>query len=367
MVDETCYHGGAFWERLDPRFHSPNRFGDIINADVLDAWFPPSPRVADALADIAQWSMQTSPPTYSEGLIAEIASHYAVPEDQLLVGAGSSSLWFLFASRTLRPSSHVLLIEPSYGEYAHACEQVVGCRVTRLTLLPDDGFRLDLEQWTARLADGAFDLAVLVNPNNPTGQPVDRDDLLAALRAVPRRTLVLIDEAYMEFWNPGESLLSVADLPPNVSVVCSFSKRFALSGLRAAMLRTNPHLRSDLSRWTPPWAVSLPAQAATCAAFRDLAYYHDRYQETHRLRGELASGLAGLGLEVHDSCANWLNLRVPRAEAFRAASLREGLFVRNLGKSAPSLGDEWVRVAVKDASTNQRMVDAIGSIVACRT
>src|SRR6218665_1434815 len=88
----------------------------------------------------ARWSHRMSPPTYAEGLVQVIADNYACPKDQILVGAGSSALWFLFASVVLTETSNVLLVEPSYGEYAHVCQHVIGCQTETLLTESEKGF-----------------------------------------------------------------------------------------------------------------------------------------------------------------------------------------------------------------------------------
>ena len=116
---EHCFHGGSFWEKFGNQFHQLPSESDAINADVLDSWFPPSPLVIESLRNYEPWFHNTSPPTFAEGLVTVIAEKYQILENEVLVGAGSSALWFLFALRLLSHNSKVLLIEPSYGEYFH--------------------------------------------------------------------------------------------------------------------------------------------------------------------------------------------------------------------------------------------------------
>lgn len=84
----------------------------IINADVLDAWFPPSPTVLATLQENLPWLLQTSPPTHAEGLIRVIARTRGVLEACILPGAGSSSLIFLALRQWLTSTSRVLLLDP---------------------------------------------------------------------------------------------------------------------------------------------------------------------------------------------------------------------------------------------------------------
>src|SRR5262249_9846523 len=85
----SCFHGGAFFSAVGTRFESLERNREIINADVLDAWFPPAPGVLTALQQYLPWLLRTSPPTACEGLIEAIAQARGVNHDNVLLGAGS--------------------------------------------------------------------------------------------------------------------------------------------------------------------------------------------------------------------------------------------------------------------------------------
>ena len=252
-----CFHGGRFFEAIGPRFDALGRAGEIINADVLDAWFPPSPRLVAALRDDLPWLARTSPPTACEGLVDVIAQTRGVERAAILPGAGSSDLIFRCFLRWLTPASTVLLLDPTYGEYAHVLERVVGCRVERLLLSRDDEYDVDPGRLGRALARGP-DLVVLVNPNSPTGRHLARERLESILRRVPPATRVWIDETYVEYVGAGESLERFAARTENVFVCKSMSKVYALSGMRVAYLCGGPRAIAALRAITPPWVVGLP-------------------------------------------------------------------------------------------------------------
>ncbi|MEM7394593.1 MAG: aminotransferase class I/II-fold pyridoxal phosphate-dependent enzyme, partial [Verrucomicrobiota bacterium] len=248
---KACFHGGAFFEAVGEDFDDLNRHQTIINADVLDAWFPPAPSVVEALTDHLPWLLRTSPPTQSSGLIRAIARARELPPTSILPGAGSSDLIFLALRTWLGPGSRVLLLDPTYSEYAHVCEQVIGCKVDRFTLHRRDNYAVDLEQLESRWSHG-YDLVVLVNPNNPTGRMIPRDQLEPVLKRLPSRTLCWVDEAYVDYTGPDQSLERFAASTPNVVVCKSLSKVYALSGVRAAYLVAGENSVETLRHLTPP-------------------------------------------------------------------------------------------------------------------
>ncbi|WP_353940517.1 histidinol-phosphate transaminase [Streptomyces sp. HUAS MG91] len=364
---DGCEHDGASSTAVGTDFRSPHRRRRIVAADVLDAWFPPAPEVSAALTDDPSWPARTSPPAGAEGLVAEIAAVRKLPEDSICVGAGSSDLIHRAFGQLLTPDSLVLLIDPGHGEYAHVTERVIGCRVDRLRLRRADDWRIDPRRLAETVATGHHDLVVVVNPNNPTGRHASAAELRAAIDAAPDGTRWWIDEAYLGYVEPDDadaSLVSLAATDPRVVVCTSLSTMYALSGLRAAYLVAAPDTAARLRRWSPPWPVSLPAQRAAVAALGEPAYYRERRLQTRALRHRLALELAELdeGVLVEEGVANFVNLTLPAggpsAAQFVHACRRHDVHLRDLSPLSALYEGRTVRIAVKDAAENARIVAA---------
>lgn len=363
-----CYHGGAFFNAIGDEFESLERRASVINADVLDAWFDPAPAVLDAVREHLAWVLRTSPPTKCEGLQRVVAQARGVPAECVLPGAGSSALIFLALREWLNTRSRVLILDPMYGEYAHVLEQVIGCGVTRFPLDRDADYALHPDHLAHALDDG-YDLVIIVNPNSPTGQHVPARQLSAAIDNAPRHTRVWIDETYIDYVGSSQSLEQWAAASPNAVVCKSMSKVYALSGARCAYLCGAAALLRHLRRISPPWAVSLPAQIAACAALRNESYYREQWSATHVLRVSLARALRQLGWDVLPGCANFLLCRLPDhaapAAELIAACRERDLFLRDVSSMSPRFDDRTLRIAVKDAATNERMLDILRRVTIC--
>jgi histidinol-phosphate/aromatic aminotransferase/cobyric acid decarboxylase-like protein len=304
--------------------------------------------------------MRTSPPTQCEGMREAIARFRGVDVENILPGAGSSDLIYLAFRQWLTRGSRVLILDPTYGEYVHVLVNVIGCQVDRMVLARSDGYAVDLEELEARITMG-YDLIVLVNPNNPTGRHIARVDLERVLRGVPDKTRVWIDEAYLEYVGPDESLEGFAARSESVLVCKSMSKVYALSGMRAAYLCGPMHQLADLIPWTPPWAVSLVAQVAAVKALEDGAYYDGRYTETHQLRRNLMEGLRRLGIcEIVPGRANFVMFHLDEEHPTVAELVKEsreaGVFLRDVSSMGSNLGGRAMRIAVKDKWANQMVL-----------
>lgn len=363
----ACFHGGESFDAIGTAFDDIGRYRDIINADVLDAWFPPAPAVVSALEEELSWLLRTSPPVDCAGLVTAIATARHLTPDSILAGAGSSDLIFRALPRWLSRSSRVLLLDPTYGEYAHVLDKVIGCRVERFPLDRSTSYRPNLPELEALIATGP-DLVILVNPNSPTGQFITVAQIETLLQAAPPSTRLWIDETYCDY--VGESVEPLINRHDNLIVCKSMSKAYALSGARVAYLAAGPHQLEDLRAVTPPWVIGLPSQVAATRALESHAYYEARWRETNQLREELADGLRGLDWDVVPGCANFLMAHVPEqgpsAADVVARARSQGLYLRDAQNMGRTMGDRALRIAVKDADTNRRMLAILSESGASR-
>ncbi|MFN5331886.1 MAG: aminotransferase class I/II-fold pyridoxal phosphate-dependent enzyme [Bacteroidota bacterium] len=362
-----CYHGGAFFDAIGTEFDDLNKRLQIINADVLDAWFDPAPEVTKGLENHFSWICKTSPPTDCAGMAKGIAKIRGLKPEQVLPGSGSSDLIFLAFREWLSSSSRVLILDPTYGEYHHVLENLIGCQVDRIHLQRESNYTLDLDELVA-LAKSNYDLIVLVNPNSPTGQHVPAENLIHALRQIPSNTRIWVDETYVEYCGKEQSLEKFAISTTNTVICKSMSKVYALSGLRAAYLCASAIQLEKLRSISPPWAVSLPAQIAALKAIKEVAYYEQCYALTHVLREEFTRKLLEIkSLEVIQSKVNFVLCFLPEhgpdAATVVARCKEKGLFIRDVSSMGKNFNSHTLRIAIKDEHTNRKMLQILKEVI----
>ncbi len=362
-----CYHGGEFFEAIGKEFDNLNRRKKIINADVLDAWFDPSPKIIDELKSNLTWISKTSPPTDCSGMANSIANARGVKAKNILPGAGSSDLIFMAFREWLTSDSRVLILDPMYGEYAHVLENIIGCQVDRIKLFKDMNYALDTEVFIS-MSKKNYDLIVIVNPNSPTGQHVSRSKLEIVLKQIPTTTRIWLDETYVEYFGKNQSLEKFAIKNRNIIICKSMSKVYALSGLRAAYLCASPYQLEKLKSISPPWAVSLPAQIAAVIALKDYKYYEKCYEETHTLRDEFSKELMKINsIKVVQSRANFILCYLPKngpnAEIVVSKSKEYGLFIRDVSNMGTNFDKYTIRIAIKDRETNQKIIKILKKVL----
>tara|TARA_Y100000994_G_scaffold195839_1_gene165443 strand:- start:456 stop:1586 length:1131 start_codon:yes stop_codon:yes gene_type:complete len=364
---DSCFHGGAFFEGIGVEFNNLDEKDNIISADVLDAWFPPAPKIQEVIKSHLPWIIKTSPPTNSEGFIKTISEHRSLNRKSILPGAGSSDLIFRIFNHWLRPSSKVLILDPTYGEYSHILNKVIKCKVERFELKREEGYNIEIDKLREKL-NQKFDLFVWVNPNSPTGLHIDKTEVERLLLNNKSCERIWIDETYVEYAGRDQTLERFAEKSNNVYVCKSMSKVYALSGLRAAYLCANPKNVRPLKQITPPWVISLPAQIASTHALKQEDYYLKKYQETHALRDKLELELKQIGIdEIIPGIANFIMFHVSN-DKFSASRIvneckKKKLYLRDLSVMGASFEDNAIRMAVKDIDTNKKMIQTFGEII----
>ncbi|HJT20042.1 MAG TPA: threonine-phosphate decarboxylase CobD [Nitrospira sp.] len=327
----------------------------------------PSPKVKRALAAGVRF-IHHYPDPDCESLRRVLASQWKLSRDHFVIGNGSTELIDLIP-RALGLRS-ALIVGPTFSEYADALRRA-GMRSRTVSALRSEGYRPPLEQARDLLqsqgkAGSAFDAIVLCNPNSPTGQICDRAELLALIGSAERSGIwVILDETFVEYCRT-QSMKPRLSRYPNLILLRSFTKFYALPGLRVGYTVSSPRVAASLRRHQPPWSVNVLAQLAAEAAIQDR--HHARLSLTYveRERRRLTKLLGSLpGLMLFPGRANFLLLELPDSYRGRTAAeslYRQGLVIRECA-SVPGLNARTVRIAVRTENENNRLVGALKNIL----
>ncbi|NHN54683.1 threonine-phosphate decarboxylase [Calidifontibacter sp. DB0510] len=301
-------------------------------------------RIKASVADLAAYPS-------TEAARRAIAAAHDVDLANVLPTNGAAEAFSLVAQGI--PAVRPLVVHPQFTE-PEAALRAAGRRVERALLGPADGFRM-------RSLPEEADLVIIGNPTNPTGVLHPREALLKVRR--PGRTLV-IDEAFMDAV-PGEieSLLAPGADLTGVLVIRSLTKTWGLAGLRAGYVVGDPALIATLARHQPPWSVSTPAAVAieACLSADARAEAAAAAATIAADRDYLVTGLRRCGLRPQPSEAPFVLVESRRHERLREALRDKGIAVRR-GDTFPGLGPQWVRIAVRDRATTDRLLDALAAI-----
>jgi cobyrinic acid a,c-diamide synthase len=293
-----------------------------------------------------------------EAARAAIATAHRVGADQVLPTSGGAEAFSLLA-RAL-PWHRPVVIHPQFSE-PEAALDAAGRPPRRLILPAETGFRLD-----PALVPADADLIIIGNPTNPTSVLHGRDAISSLLR--PGR-VVAVDEAFMDAI-PGETESMIAGDLTGLVVVRSLTKTWGLAGLRTGYALGDAALLAAMQAQQSPWAVSTPALAAIEACLSSQAREAAVISalELAEDRGTLIRLLAEVGLSPAGSPAapfvlvDTTPLREYREPGWVRLALRQRGFAVRRGDTFPGLGPDWIRIAVRDAETSLRLVEALASL-----
>ncbi len=290
---------------------------------------------------------------------ALLAERYQVEPDQLVLGNGSNEIllntFLVFGGHGRR----TLLFQPTYAMHSRLSIIAGGTVVDEMVGLPYDVTR---ERAVAIAAEAGADIVVFTTPNNPTGNEVPFDAILAVTEAHPE-TLVLVDEAYSDF--AGRTLLPELARHPNMVISKTFSKVRAAAGLRVGILVTHPAVAELFRAVQLPYNVSTLTHAVAAKIARDDASIPRRVEQCRRERARIHAALQKVSaIEVFPSVTNFVLFRVngDTPAAVHARFLERSVLIRDISMWPGCAG--CLRVSVGTPAENDRFIAALDHVFA---
>ena len=312
--------------------------------------FPPLPAVRSALIrsiDVANRYPEFLP----ERLRRLIAGHIGVCDEQVVLGAGASGVVMQVLHAVTRPGDRIVFSEPTFDGYPIFARMA---RLTAVTVPLDERGHHDLEAMAEAAADAS--VVVLCRPHNPTGTLEPVADVQRFLRRVPDETVVLLDEAYIEFVAP-QHRIDGPDLIrrfPNVAVLRTFSKAYGLAGLRIGYGFSSPELAAILWGMQLPFGIGITSLVAVAASYGAENQLRQRIRMIASERRYLRMRLRSMGVYSTDAHANFVYLP-PWRQSWREVFDGTGLQVRNYA-------DGSVRITVGNRQSTRAVLAAVAPI-----
>ncbi len=331
--------------------------------------YGPSPRAKEAVLGTIHDSFRYPDPLGAD-LKRALATKHGVDVASILLGNGSHELLMQFAQVFAGPAVDVVASKFGFAVYAIAA-QCAGATLRFAPCNADDHAMPrghDLDAIAAAVTD-ATRLVYLANPNNPTGTWYGAGAFAAFMARMPKDAIVVVDEAYAEFVDAPDwaSALTLRPQYPNLVVTRTFSKAYALAGLRVGYAVGHPGLIAGMERARESFNVNSPGLAAAEAALGDDEHLQWVIARNAEQRETLAAALRSRGLRVFPSQTNFLltqfaepgdEARVARIEA---ALCDVGVVLR------PMIGyglGHCLRITVGNADENRRLLAELDKVLA---
>lgn len=295
-------------------------------------------------------------------LTRELAALYGVGADSILVTRGSSEGIDLLMRAFCRAGRDEVLLTPPAFEMYQVYASIQGATINNVPLLADRDFAVDVSTLIAATSKRTK-LIFLCSPNNPVGTTIPFEQILQILRAMTDQSVVVIDEAYIEY-SEADSLASLVSEYENLVVLRTLSKGMALAGARCGALIGSPELVSLLDRVLAPYAMSSPAVTSAEQALTDERLRQAQASirliiaERERLRVEL--GQCDIVDKIWPSQANFLFVRFNNLGKVAARLVASNISIRTFVDSP--IFNSCARISIGSAADNDRLLDAIRGV-----
>lgn len=275
----------------------------LIKLNTNENPYPPSPKVLAALRSAVDGRLRLYPDPQSTGLREKLAARYEFAPEQIIAGNGCDDILNLCVRAFCGKGEELAYFWPSYSLYPVLADiQNAG----KVELPLDDNFQFEAHPGLLTRLDGVK-LVFITQPNAPSGVWLPKVALQRVIEATDG--VVVIDEAYVDF--ASDNCLDFAREYDNVLVARSFSKSFALAGMRLGWAAGPRELIAALDKVKDSYNVSRLSQLAGAAALEDWPYFEETTRKICATRERVRAALAKLGFVVYFSQTNFVFAQPP--------------------------------------------------------
>lgn len=314
-------------------------------------------------------------PDYIE-LREKIAEKNNLNIENIIVGNGATEIIFLFM-KILSPKK-VLIVSPTFGEYERAIKASTlandSLEINYFELKETENFVLNIKNLETELENN-YDLLILCNPNNPTGQFLKLKKLEEILKICEQKnTKLFVDEAFVEFvedWE-NESIINSKENKENLFVIRAFTKFFAIPGLRLGYgICFNNNLLKKMLEKKEPWSVNNIADLAGKTVLDDENYIQKTKEWIKDQKKYMYENLNKIeGLRAYKTEVNFILLKIEDnllekgldVKNLRKKMLEKGILIRDASNFI-YLDKRYFRLAIKDKLNNEKVIETLTSIL----
>ncbi|WP_432401700.1 threonine-phosphate decarboxylase CobD [Wukongibacter sp. M2B1] len=303
-------------------------------------------------------------PDYKE-LVSAIARYNNIDEKFVIPGNGATEIIFQIVEAA-KPSK-ALLLAPTFLEYERALRRA-GSDIEYYHLKYSNDFKIDKKEFLERL-DGDIDFVVICNPNNPTGQIIEKVVLLEVLNKCRSKGIkLMLDEAFIEFvdYEEGNSLMEYLEDYDNLFIIKALTKFFAIPGLRLGYgLMSNLKIKESIIDKKEPWTINGLAAISGEILLGDRDYINKSKEFFKNERTYMYEKLKEIKeIEVFKPHANYIFFKLTNEKIIdlRLELIRKKILIRQCDNYI-NLDSSFFRVAIKDRESNEKLIKTLREVV----
>ena len=288
----------------------------------------PSPKVVEAITAEAG-NVNRYPDGGCFYLREAIARKLSIPEDRIVFGNGSDEIIVMAIRACVKPGDEVVVADPTFMIY-HIVSMVEGATVRKVPLR---NYKYDLDGMLKEI-NKKTKVVFIANPDNPTGSYVTSEELNSFIDKVPRDVLIFIDEAYYEFAAGGDypqTLNLVNRTDRNIIIARTFSKAYALAGLRVGYGIARADVADVINKVREPFNINSIAQVAAVAALKDEKYMAESVGLINSEKDKFYEFFKSVGVEYVPSKTNFILINTKRdSMKIFEFLLKRGVIIREM-------------------------------------
>lgn len=341
------YDAGMFPEDLARKYGLKK--SQVIQLASNENPYPPSKQVEEEYMKGLQGVNRYPHPYYNE-LKEALSPYLQVDKSNIAVGNGAGDILKNICDVVVDALDQVTIPLPSFTLYAIFAMM----RDASINFIEFPHYNIKANE----IPDSK--LLFLCSPNNPTGNTIPQSEIEKILER--QSGYVILDEAYAEFC--GKTAINLTDKYDNLIVVRTFSKFFALAGLRIGYAVGNEDLIGAMENTRPPFCISSVASKVGIAALNSIDYYRGIRNKIVEERERLAKNLKAFDfLEVYPSEANFLLVKVNKEEDISKKLEEKGMITRNLS-GLMGLDGKYLRITIGNEQENDKLVNFLQELEA---
>lgn len=333
---------------------------DIIKLASNENPYGTSPLVTKKIQNVAQ-NMFMYPDDSMYELKEALASKFAVQSENIIIGAGSDQVIDFIIKAKCDENAKMLMSKTTFAMY-----EIYG-RQTGATILktPDDEH--NLEQFEAMYKEHGADVIFLCLPNNPLGECLDKEDVYKFLAKVDKNTLVVIDGAYQEYatFKDAKKEINPSDLIekfPNAVYLGTFSKAYALGGMRTGYGIAQTSIIKTMYKLRPPFNISTLSLAAAIEALKDEKFVSDSIAKNFEEMKRYEEYVVNKGFSFIESYTNFITIKFDNkyiSADVAQALLEKGVIVRDL----TGYGVNAIRITIGTNAQNTKVFEVLDQVL----
>jgi len=292
-------------------------------------------------------------------LLSRFYKEDAFKEENMIIGNGASEL-IRIINKVI--TKKITIPIPTFNEYENRLSKN---KINYFTLPESDKFNLVKENFVKSVKKSKTNVALIINPNNPTGGIIGKDDLIWIIEKL-KGTTVLVDESFIDFSGNRDkfSVQSLINKYPSLILIRSLSKEFGIPGLRIGyMVTSNKKIKDKMLEYMPIWNINSIAEYFIENFVKYESSYHESIRRVIKDRKEFYDGLTKISyLKPLPSYANFILCKVLKRSA---PGLTKELFngfnilIKDCANKKPIERNNYVRIAVRTKEDNKKLIAAL--------